>query len=152
MKFRYLLPAPFLALLLLGGPASPASAQTLPPFSLTTSAHVDLYASLGQQVTAEWFVEDSGADPLAITMSLAELTALAQQSPAIGWVEPISPSQFTLSSEQPVEVLVVVDVPSGTAPGNYAVNVEALASVPGCSGVCVSGAVAGTLEVHVSGS
>ncbi len=82
----------------------------------------------------------------------AELTALAQQSPAIGWVEPLSPSQFTLSSGQYEDVPVVVDVPSGTAPGNYAVNVEALASVPGCSGVCVSGAVAGTLEVHVSGS
>lgn len=52
-KFRYLLPAPFLALLILDGPASPASAQTLPPFSLTTSAHLDVTAAPGQRTVAE---------------------------------------------------------------------------------------------------
>ena len=35
--------------------------------------------------------------------------------------------------------------------GNYEVNIMASAQVPGCSGDCVGGAVAGTLEVHVAG-
>jgi hypothetical protein len=49
-------------------------------------------------------------------------------------------------------VQVVVNVPAGTAPGNWYVNVAASATDANCTGTCNVGAiVAGTLEVHVSG-
>lgn len=77
---------------------------------------------------------------------------LAQRSPAIGWVQPLAPQQFALDSGQSEDVPVTVDVPEGTAPGNYAVNVIAMASVPGCTANCIGAGAGGTLEVHVSGS
>jgi uncharacterized membrane protein len=143
-----MLPAPFLALLLLGGPASPASAQTLLPFSLTTSAHVDVTAAPGQRAVAEWYVLDSGASELAVTMSAASLNAESQQSPALAWVRHIRPVRFKLASGAYRDVQVVVRVPRGTPAGSYFVNVEASAAVPGTGGT-ISGAVAGTLEVDV---
>ena len=122
----------------------------LPPFSLTTSAHVNVTAAPGHRAVATWFVEDSGADPLRITMADASLTALAQESSAIGFVCAIRPAHFKLASGAYRDVRVVVRVPEGTAPGSYFVNVESSALVPGSSGV-ITGFVAGTLEVDVSG-
>ncbi len=149
---KYLLPLPLLALLALAGPAAPARADALPAFSLTTSAHVDAYAAPGQAVTVPWFTEDSGADPLSISMQTAEYTLLAIQHPAIGWVQSLSPSQFILTSGQYQDVHVTVDVPDGTAPGDYYVNIAVSATDATCSANCVGAVVAGTLEVHVSGS
>ncbi len=145
-----MLPLPLLALLAVAGPATPAHADILSPFSLTTEASDHEYASPGHELVVPWFVKDSGSDPLSITMSLTELVSLAWQSPAIGWTS-LSPSQLTLDSGQYEDVQVVVDVPPSTPDGRYAVNVMASASLPGCSGVCVGGAVAGTLVVYVAG-
>jgi hypothetical protein len=139
-----------LALLALAGPATPAHADTLPAFSLTSEASDHEYASPGQELVVPWFVEDSGSDPLSVTMSLTELVPLAWKSPAISWTS-LSPSQLTLDSGQSADVQVTVDVPPGTPDGKYAVNIMASASLPGCSGVCVGGAVAGTLVIYVAG-
>ncbi len=153
-RLKYLLPLPLLALLALlalgGGPAAPAHADTLPAFSLTTEASDHVYASPGQALVVPWFVKDSGSDPLAITMSLTELVPLAWQSPAIGWTS-LSPSQLTLDSGQSEYVNVTVDVPPGTPDSRYAVNIMASAALPDCSGVCLGGAVAGTLVIYVAG-
>ena len=152
-KLRHLLPIPLLALLALAGPAVPARAGDPPAFSVTTSAHVDAYAAPGQSVTVPWFVENSGADPLLITLRPGEYTLNSVRFPAIAWVEPVSPATFELSSGQSATVQVTVDVPAATAPGNWYVNIAASASDATCTGTCNVGAiVAGTLEVHVSGS
>jgi hypothetical protein len=65
-------------------------------------------------------------------------------------VQGVAPAQYSLDSGQWQAVQVEVDVPAGTAPGNYAVNIVATAPVPGCSGLCFGAGVAGTLELHVS--
>jgi hypothetical protein len=67
-------------------------------------------------------------------------------------VQPIALQQFTLDSGQSDDVSVTVDVPEGTASGNYAVNVTAMTSVPGCAANCIGGGAGGTPEVHVSES
>jgi uncharacterized membrane protein len=150
---RLLVLLPLLALVAWGGPAAPAHADELPPVSLTTSAHVDAYAAPGQSVTVPWFVENSGADPLLVALRPGEYTLPSVRYPAIAWVEPIAPSQLTLTSGQSATVQITVDVPAATAPGNWYVNIAASAEDAACTGTCNVGAiVAGTLEVHVSGS
>jgi hypothetical protein len=127
----------------------PASAATLPPFSLTTSAHVDVTEAPGQRAVAEWFVEDSGADALKVTMADTSFTARGQRSTrqSAGSAR----SGPCTSSWPPAyrDVRIVIRVPRGTAPGSYFVNVESSALVPGSSGI--AGGVAATLEVDVSG-
>ena len=56
------------------------------------------------------------------------------------------------AARQSEDVQVTVDIPDGTAPGNYYVNVMTMASVPCGSDVCIGAAVVGMLEVHISGS
>lgn len=148
MKFRSLLPLPFLALLLLGGTASPVRADTLPPVSPTTSAHVDAYAAPGQEVTATWFAEDSGSDPLLITMS--DSPPWPGLGSAAGWVQSVDPSQFALTSGQSQDVAITVDVPGSAAPGSYYVLIEASASDTSCTSGCIGVAVGGWLVVHVT--
>jgi len=150
MRFRSLLPLPLLALLVLGGTAAPARAGDLPAFALTTSAHVDAYAAPGQSVIVPWFTEDSGADALNLTVRAAQYTLYSFEFPAIAWVTGLSPATFTLTSGQSGSVQVTVAVPAATAPGNYYVNVAALAADAACSANCIGAVVAGTLEVHVS--
>ncbi len=144
---RLLALPPLVALLALAGPAAPVRADVLPAFSLTTTASEAAYAAPGQREAVEWFTEDSGADALRVTMSLAELNPESQQSPALALVRAIRPEHFRLASGASRYVRVVVKVPKGTPAGQLYVNVEASASVPGNS---VTGAVAGTLEVIVS--
>jgi hypothetical protein len=148
-RIRYVLPLPLLALLAVAGPATPAHADTLSPFSLTTEASDHEYASPGQELVVPWFVKDSGSDPLSITMSLTELVSLAWQSPAIGWT---SLSVAAHARQRPVRGRAGRGGRTAQhARRQYAVNIMASASLPGCSGVCVGGAVAGTLVVYVAG-
>lgn len=148
-KFKHLLPLPLPAAAGAGWPCHPSPCGCSPAVLPDHQRARRRVRGPGQELTVPWFVEDSGADPLAITMSLTELVPMAWKSPAIGWTS-IAQSQITLGSGQYQDVQVTADVPPGTPDGNYAVNVMASAQVPGCSGTCVGEAVAGTLEVHVA--
>lgn len=153
MKFRYLLPAPFLALLLLGGPTSPARAGTLPPVSLTATAVAYVTAAPGQQGVATWYVADSGADALRVTMTDSEspYSFMTNPNPAAGWAESLSPATLTLASGQSENVAVTFSVPKDAVPGTtYYWSVTASASDAACSGNCLGAAVAGWLEITVT--
>jgi hypothetical protein len=73
---------------------------------------------------------------------------LPQQYPAASWVAGIDPA----SAEQFAAFSVRVTVPATVADGDYYTNVIAYAEGQnaGCSWVCISEAVGGTFEFHVS--
>ncbi len=60
--------------------------------SFLDSARNPADAAPGQTVTVPWFVEDSVADSLAVTLELMSLLPLTPEYPAIGWIQPLDPA------------------------------------------------------------